>query len=118
MIIQILLLVAVMFFAFYSLGARNTHSGKASKKIFLILLIIAMIVAVAFPDTITQIAHLVGVGRGTDFLLYITVLAFVFYALNNYLRQQDQRDALYRLARKVAIIEAHSHHAKRLKVKK
>jgi hypothetical protein len=70
------------------------------------LLVVAMIVAVLFPDTTNSVAHLVGIGRGADLLLYVTVLAFIFYALNNYLQQQDARDTLFRLARKVALLEA------------
>jgi small membrane protein len=109
-VIQTIIIVAAVFIAFYALGQRNTHSGKASKKIVLILLAIGMVVAVIFPDTITALANMVGVGRGTDLLLYVTVLVFIFYVLNGYLQQQDQRDALFRLARRVAIIEAKEKH--------
>lgn len=104
--IQIIVIILAIVIAVVTLGKRSTHSGKAWKKIALVLLAIGMVVAVIFPDTTNEAAHLVGVGRGADLLLYATVIAFIIYALNNYLRQQDQRDALYRLARKVALIDA------------
>ena len=109
-VIQIIVIIAAIAIALYALGKRNTHSGKASKKIVLILLAIAMIVAVLFPDAITELAHVFGIGRGTDLLLYVTVLAFILYVLNSYLHQQDQRDILYRLARRIAILEAKNKH--------
>jgi hypothetical protein len=69
-------------------------------------LVIAMAIAILFPEITNDVAHAVGVGRGADLLLYVLVVAFVFYALNNYLHQQDQRDTLFRLARRVALIDA------------
>lgn len=88
------------------LSRRSTHSGKAWKKIALILLAIGMVVGVLFPELTNQAAYVVGVGRGADLLLYATAIAFIGYALNAYLHQQDQRDAMYRLARKIALLEA------------
>lgn len=105
-LIQVVTIAAALLLAFYALNHRNTHSGKASKKIALILLALGMIIAVLFPDITTKVANMIGIGRGADLLLYSTVLVFIFYALNNYLKQQDQRDMLFRLARRLAILEA------------
>ena len=105
-LIQVITVIAALLLAFYALNRRNTHSGKASKKIALVLLALAMIVAVLFPGTTTTVANMLGIGRGADLLLYSTVLVFIFYALNNYLKQQDQRDMLFRLARRLAVLEA------------
>lgn len=105
-IIQIVVIVLALIIAAATLGNRSTHSGKAWKKIALVLLAAGMVVAVLFPNTTNNLAHLVGVGRGADLLLYVTVIAFIFYALNNYLHQQDQRDILFRLARRVALVDA------------
>lgn len=111
MIIQIILIVAALCVIVYALGQRNTHSGKAWKKIALSLLGVCMVVAVLFPDLTNQFAHIFGVGRGADLLLYLLVVAFIFYALNGYLQQQTQRDKMYRLARKIAVLEAKEHYA-------
>lgn len=105
-IVQIIVIALAIFITVVSLSSRSTHSGKAWKKIALIFFAITMIVAVLFPQLTNDAAHLLGIGRGADLLLYATVIAFIFYALNSYLQKQDQRDILYRLARKMAIIEA------------
>lgn len=106
LIIQILVVVIAVAVALISLVQRGTYFGKAWKKIFLVALSVLMIVAVLFPNVTNGIANMVGVGRGADLLLYVTVLAFIVYALNNYLNQQEQRDRLFRLARRVALMEA------------
>lgn len=105
-VIQFIVIIVALIIVIIALGNRSTHSGKAWKKIALVLLSLTMIVAVLFPDITNKLANAVGVGRGADLLLYVTVVAFIFYALNNYLHQQDQRDALFRLARRVALVDA------------
>lgn len=100
----------VIIIALIVLGAafkkRSSHAVRASKKIGLIFLAIAMIIAVIFPDTTNVVANAVGVGRGADLLLYLTVTAFILYVLNDYLRTQNQREMIYKLARRIAILEA------------
>ena len=89
-IIQLIVVVLALAVAVATLGSRRTHTGKAWKKIALVLLALAMIVGVLFPEVSNNMARIVGVGRGADLLLYGTVMAFVLYVLNSYLRQQDQ----------------------------
>ena len=106
MIIQVVLIIAVFIIAVYVLGRRNTHSGRAWQKIALFALFLLMVIVVAFPEISNQLAHSVGVGRGADLLLYMAVIGLVFSILSNYLNRQDQRDKTYRLARKLALLEA------------
>ena len=103
---QLAIISVALLILYFGLSGRKTHVGKAWKKIGLCLLVLAMIIAVLFPDITNDIAHLVGIGRGADLLLYGLTLAFIVYALNSYLQQQTEKDALFRLARKVAILDA------------
>lgn len=105
-IIQAVVIVLAACPLFIILGNRQTHAARAWKKIALCFLAIAMVVAVLFPNTTNSLAHLVGIGRGADLLLYILTLAFISYVVNGYLQQQKEKDRLYRLARQVAIIDA------------
>lgn len=106
LLFQIIVILIALMVLVVTLGRRSTHSGRAWKKIALVLLSFGMAIAVLFPEVTNITARFFGVGRGADLLLYATVIAFIGYVLNNYLNQQDDRDALYRLARKVAILEA------------
>ena len=105
-IIQTIIITVALGLLIFVLGGRQTHTARAWKKIALCLLSIAMIVAVLFPGTTDKAANIVGVGRGADLLIYMITLAFIGYALNNYLHQQREKDSLYRLARKVALLDA------------
>lgn len=105
-ITQLIVIAIALAILYFGLSGRRTYIARAWKKIGLCLLVVAMIVAVLFPDTTNSLAHLLGIGRGADLLLYGLTLAFIAYALNSYLRQQNEKDALYRLARRVALLDA------------
>lgn len=100
-----LILVSILFLA-KALSGRGTYAIKAWKKVLLLLLTMMMIVAILSPQLVTRIANLVGVGRGTDLLVYIIFATFLFYTLSQYVHAQDERDRIFRLARKVALVEA------------
>lgn len=112
-IIQTIIIIAALSIAYVVLSRRGSSSGKAWKKIGLVLLAISMVVAVLFPELTNDAAHAVGVGRGADLLLYALVVAFIFYALNNYLYQQEQRARINRLSRFIALSEAKDKYLKK-----
>lgn len=105
MIIRIIIIAALGIFLFV-INGRQTHKVKAWKKIILCLIAIAMIIAVFYPNMTNQIANIVGVGRGADLLLYVLCLAFFGYIIDSYIRQQRGKDVVYRLARRVALLDA------------
>ena len=106
MIIQVVIIIVALWILTFGLRGRQTHVGRAWKKLALLFLVIAMVVAVLFPDSTNDLAHFVGVGRGADLLLYVVTLAFIMNVLNSYLQQQVEKDNLFRLARKLALFEA------------
>ena len=105
-VLQIVVIAVALGLLWFVLAGRETHAAHAWKKIALCFLAFAMIVAVLFPDLTNQAAHIVGVGRGADLLLYMLALAFIGYVLNNYIHQKREKDTVYRLARKVALLDA------------
>lgn len=105
-IVQAIVIVVALGIVMAALVGRQTHAARAWKKLALCVLALAMVVAVLFPEITNIIARAVGVGRGADLLLYLLVLAFIGYAVNNYLHQQRERETIHRLARKLALYEA------------
>ena len=108
MILRIFIVVMAIGMLFFVVGGRQTHTVKAWKKILLSLLALAMVIAVFSPDTTSWVAHLVGVGRGADLLLYILCLAFIGYVIDIYVRQQREKDLMFRLARRIALLDANN----------
>jgi hypothetical protein len=81
------------------------------KKAFLIctsIMIAAVfgIYLVWVPDQATVIAQHVGIGRGTDLVLYIWILISFFSLVVVYLKMNNQFEAITALARALAITRA------------
>ena len=103
MVIQIILLLAAA--AVFGVFIRNSHSvrSQAFKRISFVIFLIMNFDAVLRPGDTTWLAHKVGVGRGTDLLLYLLVIAFAFFAVNTYLRFHTLERRFTDLARSIAL---------------
>jgi small membrane protein len=106
MIIKLLLVLGLVFIALSFLRNRNAMRFQAGKKLALAAFALLCLVSVANPYVTNWLAALVGVGRGADLLLYLTVLGFLFVAINTYLKFKDYDARLTSLARSLAIEEA------------
>jgi hypothetical protein len=105
LVFQIAAVVAVIVIAFFVLrggGARH----QAIRRILLIVFVIGAGVSVFFPNLLTSLANLVGIGRGADLLLYILVFAFLGFAATTYRRSRQLESQITELARQIALIEA------------
>ncbi len=61
---------------------------------------------IAFPDRATDLAHLVGIGRGVDFLLYPIVIWLVRESLLSRRHRLEGEARLTELTRRVALLTA------------
>ncbi len=113
MLVQLAIIVLGLYFVYRALSSPSSHAIGAGKKVGLVLFVIIMVVSVLFPDITTWMASIAGVGRGADLILYGVAGAFLFYVLTQYLQQQKRRDMLYRLARRVALLEANARYPQR-----
>jgi hypothetical protein len=105
-LVQLLLVAAFIGVFFVALRSRTAHGVSASKKLGFLLFMLVVVVAVLSPALVSRVANLVGVGRGTDLVLYLLAVMVCFYVVNDYLRGQDSRAQLHKLARRVAVLEA------------
>jgi hypothetical protein len=104
--VQMLLVGAFLGLFFLALRSRTAHGVSASKKLGFLLFMLLVVVAVLSPALVSNVANLVGVGRGTDLVLYLLAVVVCFYVVNDYLRAQDSRAQLHKLARRIAVLEA------------
>jgi small membrane protein len=63
-------------------------------------------VSVVFPDLTTALAHLLGVGRGVDLVIYIMLLTFSYGWLLLYAKVRALQMRLTDLARAIALANA------------
>jgi hypothetical protein len=106
MLIKTILVVAALVLFVFFLRAAHTARFQAIKRIGFMLFCLFGVVAVLRPDMMSWIANKVGVGRGTDLLLYIVTVVFAFFSLNTFLRFRDAERRLTQLARAVALRDA------------
>jgi len=71
-----------------------------------IALTVAGVLLAIFPALSTQVALILHVGRGTDLIFYLAVLAGLFVVSNFYFRFKRQEEMLIALARQSAIDHA------------
>jgi small membrane protein len=104
-LIQVLLIVVVILVVarlFRSRGAR----AQAIRRIGLVVFAAFAAVSILFPDVWSRLAQLVGVGRGTDLVLYALVVAFLSFTVTTYLRFRELEYRYTKLARRIALDEA------------
>ncbi|RRO18922.1 DUF2304 domain-containing protein [Saccharopolyspora rhizosphaerae] len=105
MMIQVILVAAVAALLVFFLRHHGTTYVSAAVRIGFVMFLGFGVFAVLRPEALTALAASVGVGRGSDLLLYGLVTAFAFFSLNTYLRFKELRVRLSRLARAVALDE-------------
>lgn len=88
-------------------GGGQRH--QAARSIMLLLFIVAAGSSVFFPQAWTFVASLLGVGRGADLLLYLTVLAFLGFAVTTFRRFRAVERSLTELTRQLALATADAH---------
>lgn len=106
MLIQLILVVSVLALMVLFVRSSGAIYVQASKRIALVLFAIANVYAVMRPDDVTAVARVLGVGRGTDLVLYALVVAFMAGMFSFYQRFRVVDRRYTELARTVAIREA------------
>lgn len=105
-LVQIGLIISAVGALVYFVRRGHNMRIRASKRIAFFAFIAVNIYAVLRPDDITAVAQLLGIGRGTDLVVYLLVVAFVFGMINTYLRNRELSERLTDLARTLAVREA------------
>ncbi len=104
-IVQLLLIVVVVVAAVRLLRDRGART-QAVRRLGLMLFAALAVWSILFPSVWNQIARLVGVGRGTDMVMYALVVAFLSFTLTTYVRFRDLEARYTKLARRLALDEA------------
>src|SRR5690348_8791016 len=105
-LIQYVLIAGSVVVAVIFVRGQHGVRVQASKRLAFFAFLVLNIYAVLRPDDVTKVAHLVGVGRGTDLLLYALIVAFVFTVLAFYLRVNEDEQRITQLSRAVALRDA------------
>lgn len=98
--ISILMVIALLCVAFYAYRVMAQGNMMA---LLLLLISLAAIFFVFFPEETIVIANMLGVGRGTDLLLYFCFIAGIILILLIHVKFRHQSIMITELARALAL---------------
>ena len=107
MLIQIILLAVILVAAAYLVRGTQDTKNVALRRLLLLVFVALAVATIIFPQITTKVAHFVGVGRGVDLLLYLTIIAFLSYSVVSYRRMVILENRLVELARELAVARTH-----------
>lgn len=105
-VIQVLLLVGIGLVAMLLTRSTADARHQAIRRILLVGFVVVAAASVLFPDWLTWLARRVGVGRGTDLLVYALVIAFLSSAATTFRRLSSLDRKITLLTRELALARA------------
>jgi len=105
-IIQILLILFALFAwsrAFLRMRGKNISIGEFS---FWSIVWLAVIIIGLFPELISNLSEIVGIGRGTDLAIYVSIILLFYLMFRLYVKVDSQNREVTKLVREIAINNA------------
>lgn len=109
--IQVILIVAIGIVTVLLTRSTANARHQAIRRLLLLAFVVAAVLTVMFPSTLSTIAEAVGVGRGTDLLLYALVIAFLSYIATSGRRENATSRRITLLTRELSLTEARMRYA-------
>lgn len=101
--IKIILIVVIAVFTVFLMLPGKGARHLALRRLSMLGLLVLVVLAVVFPDSVTAVAQVLGVGRGTDLLLYGLIVVFIGNSLVVQRRHRKTDIEVTKLARLIAI---------------
>lgn len=102
MMIVSLLLGALVILGVY-IGSHRLSGFQAA---FVVVSALIGLVLVIFPSVASLVAQRLGVGRGTDLLVYFGIIGGLFVSASLYFRSKRQDEQIVTMARAIALASA------------
>ncbi|MFT4245063.1 MAG: DUF2304 domain-containing protein [Micrococcaceae bacterium] len=100
-------LIVVILAAFFRMTTKATSlRSQALRRIAFLLFAIVTLSSVIFPSQLTFLANFLGIGRGTDLLLYGTILVLFTFIASSSSHSRTNEKNMTRISRKMALNEA------------
>ena len=103
MIIKVLLIAAALGFGVLLVRDRVPGRQQLLRRLAGLLVVGLGIIAVLWPAITTEVANAIGVGRGTDLVLYVLVMVFIYTALTTSQRIHHLERQITLLVRELAL---------------
>ncbi|OMH27066.1 hypothetical protein BKD30_04040 [Tersicoccus phoenicis] len=104
-LVQLVLVLAVVGMSVALMRGGINARHLAIRRIFLMVFALVAALSVVFPELLTRLARLLGIGRGTDLVLYALIVSFLVYMATSFQRFRHMESTVTQLARRIAIDE-------------
>lgn len=108
MLIKLILIACLAFLAWLLFRGPGSTNQTALRRLGIVLVACGGVFTVVFPDSLTWVGNLVGVGRGTDLLLYAFVVFSSLVAIGLHQRIERLESQLAQVVRELAVATAQS----------
>lgn len=105
LIIKVILLVGVAIATVLLTRSSSGARHQAIRRVLLVVFPVITATLILAPSTASSLARIVGVGRGTDLLLYAVSIAFACFLASYYGRQRALNRQITELTRALALAE-------------
>ena len=105
MIIKFVLITSLIVASVWLMRGQRRGTRLALTRIAGLAFAASGVVGVISPEAVTWVANRMGVGRGTDLVLYLLVVAFMFTTLAHQMRMREMGERLASLTRAHALLE-------------
>jgi small membrane protein len=97
------ILILLQLFILYSFFKRCNK--PAIDKIAIVMILLSGIFFAFFPEMTNKLAHLMGIGRGADLIMYLAILGFAYMILILYSKVKTLEYHLVSIIRKQSLDE-------------
>ena len=105
-LIKLFLLGAVLVFGYLAFRGSRKASYRLLWRAYGVLVVLAAGFSILMPDSLTELANIVGVRRGADLVLYVFVVTFMFVAVTLFRKVGELERRYVELVRTIAVNEA------------
>jgi small membrane protein len=105
-VIQMILLLAIAIVAVLLTRSTAGARHQAIRRLFLLGFVAVAVFSIIFPTWLSKAANALGVGRGTDLLLYGLVIAFLSYIATNHRNTKQVSRQITLLTRELTLSQA------------
>ncbi|QDY90643.1 DUF2304 domain-containing protein [Arthrobacter sp. UKPF54-2] len=103
--VQIALVLAVIIVSVALMRGGSNARHLAIRRMMLVLFALVAVLSIFFPSLLSSVASFFGVGRGTDLVLYGTIVSVLVFMSTTYQRFRQMEISMTKLARRIAIDE-------------
>ena len=104
-IVQVALVLAVIIVSLALMRGGSNARHLAIRRIMLVLFACVAALSIFFPELLTRVARVLGIGRGTDLVLYGLIVSFMVFMATTYQRFRHMESTLTKLSRRIALDE-------------